>query len=311
MDIPAEALQQQCWACHGPVVVPAHLYPTVDEAQGEWVIGTECAAPCRQPATQTRGHYWWPATYDDYQAAYGHPHPTKILPGDPRLDPIPVADRVLPPGPWGYLGYQPIPLPDEAWDVHCTHEFGQGGRGVPRPRCGVAMVPNVEGFYYDEFTSTARIAHNCPSCGTMTMTFSWTLPAEVHRELFGRDPGDLSPDYRPAVEPIEYDEGYEPAGFEYSMWQNADPAGTVTHFENLAELIEQEDYDLRTIAAGTFTVRHWGTEGQWDMPAFVADHAELIAAEYAEMDADYAVSGDYDEDTGEWIGEGPDPDAEQ
>lgn len=298
MEIPDDVHTITCHTCGGPTRIdPARsTAPTEQAPTGSAFL--VCSA----------GDGWFGVfTYgldrEQYVNEFGH-HPlaTVTFDDDDPSQPMPPEQRVLPPGPWGVTGVPATEIPDDAWHQRCPNKLGRAREHV----CGKALIPNPgHVFYYDEFRSVAVLGMACRGgCRYVFERYEWGLTDEQHLQVFGRTLAE----YRPKVDPDDYDEGEAPPAVEYGFWRTADRA-CYQEFPTLDDLIGCQDWDLRAIAPGEYTIRHWPTGGEWDVPAFVADHADAVAAEYADIDAELALSGRYDEETGEWIDD-PDDEAE-
>lgn len=294
MEFPADVHTITCGRCGAPTRIDPErtTAPTAENPSG--YAYTMCAAGCGWC-----GVYSFTPTRAQYAAEFGHPAPlTVLLDGDDPTEPVPVEQRFLPPGPWGRdRDHDPIDIPAAVWDEPCERRLNVPGRfGGQRPVCGGGLVPDpTDTFYFSEHNSTATVSVRCRrGCDSQFLTVTWVLTDEQHLAVFGRPWSE----YRPEIDPDDYDDGEAPASVDYAMWRTAD-RGYYQEFNTLADLIGCQDWDLRAFEPGEFTVRHWPTGGEWDVPAFVADHRDAVDAEYA--DAEPVASGDYDEDTGEWI----------
>jgi hypothetical protein len=275
VTLPDEVNEVTCTACGAATAVNGNHTAEIDADTGKTSVWLLCSADCGWLGCL----FSWEVAPAEYEAIYGHP-----LPALAGSEPTPPENRELPPGPWGVFSVEPSPIPDEAWSVTCDNKVGW----PVRKTCGAYLDPSpteIDGaggvFYYDEFTSTATVGYGrCPCCQQLTlMHCSWPLTPEQHYAIFGRTPDEYAPSYDPDDE----------ADFEaeYSLWRTEDRWG-LTHFRNLEDLAGTEDWDLRSIGPGEFTIKHWPTGAVWDVPDFVAQHEQVVAAadEYDEDDGD-------------------------
>lgn len=272
--IPADIHEVKCTECGGDTIINPNYSADVREDDGK----THVFLICSDENCVWRGCvYSWLVTEEEYLGLFGHP--------GFGIWPVPPEYRELPPGPWGVFKVQPSTIPDEAWQITCPNNVPKFSNG---PICGGYLIPNPgHVFYYTEFSSTVTVGLRCPKCQQIVLeTASWSLTPELHLEIFGRPVGEYRPEYDPD----------DPDDFEakYSMWRTADRWG-LQHFRSLDDLIGSEDYDLLSIGPGEWTVRHWETGGEWDMPEFVAEYRERIKATYEDQQEGWGDEDDDDE----------------
>lgn len=269
-DVPAEVAGIVCSQCGAETFINPGYKTEVRDSDGRasvWLL-------CRNDCGSSGSIFSWQVSRDEYQAIFGDVPRNLLLPGDARLRPPAPEERVLPPRPWGYSQVEPTAIPDEAWELTCTNTSGRW-----HTKCGGILTPDpTRVFYYDEFTSTATLGFRCGACGKPSLErHSWPLSPEQHYAIFGRS----LEEYKPELDPDDPDD-FLPA---YSMWQTADRE-LLTHFRTLDDLAGSEDYDLCAYKPGQFTIRHWPSGTTWDVPDFVAEHAEVIAAHYDDESED-------------------------
>jgi hypothetical protein len=267
VTLPHEATEVTCSACGARTYVNPDYQSTVDQFSGKTNVWLLCAEECGW----TGSLFSWQVTYDEYKRVHGYVPRDLLLPGDARLIPPAPEQRTLPSGPWGITKVPSSPIPDEAWSIPCPNQVGRWPR---KRQCGGILIPDpADGvFFYTEFTSSVTLGFRCDVCRRPVLEhLTWKLTPEQHYAVFNR----TVEDYRP-----EYDSD-DPDDFEvqYSIWRTADRWG-LEHFASLDQLISDESYDLRSIGPGEFTIKHWPSGTVWDVPDFVAQHAQLVSAEY-------------------------------